>query len=113
MLNDLFAKFDKLSAENHCLRIKLLGDCYYCICGLPVARADHAHCCVEMGLHMIKAILDVRYATKVRLLSLFSFAKYVLEILDSPMPCVLFLGRFEYANWNSQWFCSLWSVGTS
>lgn len=51
--------------ENHCLRIKLLGDCYYCVSGLPVARTDHAHCCVEMGLHMIKAIRDVRLKTKV------------------------------------------------
>ncbi|XP_043287752.1 adenylyl cyclase 78C isoform X2 [Venturia canescens] len=67
VLNDLFARFDKLSAENHCLRIKLLGDCYYCVSGLPTARADHAHCCVEMGLYMIKAIRDVRYTTKVDL----------------------------------------------
>ncbi|KOX78138.1 Adenylate cyclase type 8 [Melipona quadrifasciata] len=67
VLNDLFARFDKLSAENHCLRIKLLGDCYYCVCGLPTPRSDHAHCCVEMGLHMIKAIRDVRYTTKVDL----------------------------------------------
>lgn len=65
VLNDLFARFDRLSAENHCLRIKLLGDCYYCISGLPIARSDHAHCCVEMGLHMIKAIRDVRFTTKV------------------------------------------------
>lgn len=42
--------------ENHCLRIKILGDCYYCVSGLPEARADHAHCCVEMGLDMIEAI---------------------------------------------------------
>ncbi|XP_034943359.1 adenylyl cyclase 78C isoform X2 [Chelonus insularis] len=67
VLNDLFARFDRLSAENHCLRIKLLGDCYYCVSGLPTARNDHAHCCVEMGLHMIKAIRDVRYTTKVDL----------------------------------------------
>ncbi|XP_012278460.1 adenylate cyclase type 8 [Orussus abietinus] len=67
VLNDLFARFDRLSAENHCLRIKLLGDCYYCVSGLPTARPDHAHCCVEMGLHMIKAIRDVRYTTKVDL----------------------------------------------
>ncbi|XP_077277148.1 adenylyl cyclase 78C isoform X4 [Temnothorax americanus] len=67
VLNDLFARFDRLSAENHCLRIKLLGDCYYCISGLPIARSDHAHCCVEMGLHMIKAIRDVRFTTKVDL----------------------------------------------
>jgi hypothetical protein len=51
--------------ENHCLRIKLLGDCYYCVSGLPRARADHAHCCVEMGLHMIKAIQYVRQKTEV------------------------------------------------
>jgi hypothetical protein len=42
--------------DNNCLRIKLLGDCYYCVCGLPEARPDHAQCCVEMGLHMIQAI---------------------------------------------------------
>ncbi|XP_054014639.1 adenylyl cyclase 78C-like isoform X1 [Hylaeus anthracinus] len=67
VLNDLFARFDRLSAENHCLRIKLLGDCYYCVSGLPTARSDHAHCCVEMGMHMIKAIRDVRYTTQVDL----------------------------------------------
>ncbi|TRY71944.1 hypothetical protein TCAL_03937 [Tigriopus californicus] len=56
ILNDLFARFDKLANESSCLRIKLLGDCYYCVAGLPVARADHANCCVELGLKMIKAI---------------------------------------------------------
>ncbi|KAF4521470.1 hypothetical protein B566_EDAN001767 [Ephemera danica] len=64
VLNDLFARFDKLAAECHCLRIKLLGDCYYCVSGLPEARADHAHCCVEMGLHMIRAIRAVRIKTQ-------------------------------------------------
>ncbi len=24
--------------DSNCLRIKLLGDCYYCVAGLPVAR---------------------------------------------------------------------------
>ncbi|KAF0035785.1 hypothetical protein F2P81_011097 [Scophthalmus maximus] len=55
-LNELFARFDKLASENHCLRIKILGDCYYCVSGLPEPRADHAHCCVEMGVDMIEAI---------------------------------------------------------
>ncbi|KAB0798774.1 hypothetical protein PPYR_06654 [Photinus pyralis] len=67
ILNDLFARFDRLAAENHCLRIKLLGDCYYCVSGLPTPRADHAHCCVEMGLHMIKAIKDIRHKAQVNL----------------------------------------------
>ncbi|GAB6028791.1 hypothetical protein CHUAL_004605 [Chamberlinius hualienensis] len=65
LLNELFARFDKLAAENHCLRIKLLGDCYYCVSGLPEPRADHAHCCVEMGLDMIDAIALVREVTGV------------------------------------------------
>lgn len=29
MLNQLFARFDQLAAYNHCMRIKILGDCYY------------------------------------------------------------------------------------
>ncbi|TRY84853.1 hypothetical protein DNTS_002290 [Danionella cerebrum] len=64
-LNELFARFDKLATENHCLRIKILGDCYYCVSGLPEARADHAHCCVEMGVDMIEAISLVREVTGV------------------------------------------------
>ena len=51
-----FHRFDRLAAEHHCLRIKLLGDCYYCVSGLPEPRPDHAHCAVEMGLDMIDAI---------------------------------------------------------
>ncbi|KAG8178265.1 hypothetical protein JTE90_018812 [Oedothorax gibbosus] len=67
VLNDLFARFDRLAHEQNCLRIKLLGDCYYCVSGLPEPRADHAHCCVEMGLHMIHVIKLVREKTKVNL----------------------------------------------
>uniref|UniRef100_A0A9J7YMB5 Adenylate cyclase type 8 n=2 Tax=Cyprinus carpio TaxID=7962 RepID=A0A9J7YMB5_CYPCA len=64
MLNELFARFDRLAHEHHCLRIKILGDCYYCVSGLPEPRPDHAHCCVEMGLSMIKTIRYVRSRTK-------------------------------------------------
>lgn len=49
-------RFDRLAQENSCLRIKLLGDCYYCVSGLPEPRPDHANCCVQMGLDMIDAI---------------------------------------------------------
>uniref|UniRef100_A0A8C6PHJ3 Adenylate cyclase type 8 n=1 Tax=Nothobranchius furzeri TaxID=105023 RepID=A0A8C6PHJ3_NOTFU len=64
MLNELFARFDRLAHEHHCLRIKILGDCYYCVSGLPEPRPDHAHCCVEMGLSMLKTIRYVRSCTK-------------------------------------------------
>lgn len=60
LLNELFARFDRLANEHSCLRIKLLGDCYYCVSGVPEPRADHAHCCVQMGLDMIEAISLVR-----------------------------------------------------
>ncbi|XP_050693958.1 adenylate cyclase type 5-like isoform X4 [Eriocheir sinensis] len=65
LLSELFARFDRLAAEHYCLRIKLLGDCYYCVSGLPDPRPDHAHCCVEMGLDMIEAIALVREVTGV------------------------------------------------
>ncbi|KAK3741379.1 hypothetical protein RRG08_034424 [Elysia crispata] len=63
LLNELYARFDSLATENHCLRIKLLGDCYYCVSGMPEPRRDHAHCCVEMGLDMVEAIALVRDLT--------------------------------------------------
>lgn len=75
MLNELFARFDKLAEvcvnnicskpyqmailtlqKYHQLRIKILGDCYYCISGAPRERPDHAVLCVHMGLSMVKAI---------------------------------------------------------
>ena len=41
---------------NSCIRIKILGDCYFCVSGLPEKRRNHAMCCVEVGLEMIKII---------------------------------------------------------
>ncbi|CAL9692294.1 unnamed protein product [Knipowitschia caucasica] len=64
LLNELFARFDKLAEEHHQLRIKILGDCYYCICGLPDFRDDHAACSINMGLSMVEAISYVREKTK-------------------------------------------------
>lgn len=59
-LNELFGRFDQIAKENQCLRIKILGDCYYCVSGLPVSRPQHAENCVKMGLSMIEAIRFVR-----------------------------------------------------
>jgi class 3 adenylate cyclase len=56
MLFEMLPRFDKLASEHFCLRIKLLGDCYYCVCGVPDPRPDHAQCCVELGIDMIEAI---------------------------------------------------------
>ncbi|EJD75667.1 CBR-ACY-4 protein [Loa loa] len=65
LLNHLFARFDHLAYRNHCMRIKILGDCYYCVSGLPDYQANHAQCAVEMGLEMIEVIKLVREVTGV------------------------------------------------
>ncbi|XP_041775582.1 adenylate cyclase type 3 [Anopheles merus] len=63
ILNELFARFDRLAEKYQQLRIKILGDCYYCISGAPVERPDHAVLCVHMGLSMVKAIKYVQQKT--------------------------------------------------
>uniref|UniRef100_A0A672ZQK7 Adenylate cyclase type 7 n=1 Tax=Sphaeramia orbicularis TaxID=375764 RepID=A0A672ZQK7_9TELE len=65
MLNELFGKFDQIAKKNECMRIKILGDCYYCVSGLPVSLPKHAKNCVKMGLDMCEAIKQVREATGV------------------------------------------------
>ncbi|CAF0845887.1 unnamed protein product [Didymodactylos carnosus] len=56
LLSDLYGRFDDLCVRMKCEKIATLGDCYYCVCGCPEPRSDHAQCCVEMGLSMINAI---------------------------------------------------------
>ncbi|XP_072804987.1 uncharacterized protein [Vicugna pacos] len=53
--------------ENRCCCIKILGDCYYCVSGLPQPETDHTHCCMEMGLDMVDTIASVAEATEVDL----------------------------------------------
>ena len=79
ILNKLFGKFDQLAQvsvflkistpparrlqECDCMRIKILGDCYYCVSGLPISRPNHASNCVRMGLKMID---DIKYGHRCR-----------------------------------------------
>ncbi|CAG0886555.1 unnamed protein product [Darwinula stevensoni] len=60
LLNDLFGKFDEAVKEFNCLRIKLLGDCYYCVSGIPESTDKHAWNCVNAGMKMIAVIREVR-----------------------------------------------------
>eukprot|EP00071_Canis_lupus_P044008 XP_022277565.1 adenylate cyclase type 4 isoform X10 [Canis lupus familiaris] len=55
----------KQPQEHECMRIKILGDCYYCVSGLPLSLPDHAINCVRMGLDMCRAIRKLRAATGV------------------------------------------------
>lgn len=42
------------------MRIKFLGDCYYCVSGVPEPNPHHAKSCVDLGLRMIRDIREVR-----------------------------------------------------
>ncbi|XP_069786705.1 adenylate cyclase type 8-like isoform X2 [Narcine bancroftii] len=64
LLDVLFGRFDELAEEHSCLRIKILGDCYYAVSGLPEPRDDHAHCCVKLGLGMIQTIRQIRMSLR-------------------------------------------------
>ncbi|XP_074555434.1 adenylate cyclase type 2 [Halichoeres trimaculatus] len=67
VLNKLFGRFDDIAKKNGCLRIKILGDCYYCVSGLPDPIPSHAKNCVQMGLDMCTAISKLREATGVEI----------------------------------------------
>ncbi|KAK9524963.1 hypothetical protein VZT92_017319 [Zoarces viviparus] len=67
VLNKLFGRFDDIAKKNGCLRIKILGDCYYCVSGLPDPIPTHARNCVRMGLDMCTAISKLREATGVEI----------------------------------------------
>lgn len=58
-LNDLFGRFDEAAEKYNCLRIKLLGDCYYCVSGVPDHDENHVMNTIDQGLEMIKIIKSV------------------------------------------------------
>ena len=58
LLSDLFGRFDQLTYEHQCEKISTLGDAYYCVAGCPEPIPEHAFCCVDMGLAMVKTIKE-------------------------------------------------------
>lgn len=62
MLHELYARFDVAAKHHDVLRIKFLGDCYYCVAGLTTPNPDHALSCAALGLRMIYEIREMRWA---------------------------------------------------
>jgi class 3 adenylate cyclase/CheY-like chemotaxis protein len=51
-LNEIFSAFDDLCESHGLEKIKMIGDAYMAVGGLPVARADHAQVAADLALAM-------------------------------------------------------------
>lgn len=58
-LSTLWAGFDAVVDRWGGQTIKTIGDAYFCVCGMPDMRADHARRIIEIGLGFIE-FLDAR-----------------------------------------------------
>lgn len=59
LLNEIFSRFDDLSAQLGLEKIKTIGDCYMVAAGLPEPRADHVEAVAQMALEMQRTIADL------------------------------------------------------
>ena len=55
-LNEIYTRFDLITEEMGCERIKTMGDAYLAVCGMPVVREDHAHRLTRAGLAYLSAL---------------------------------------------------------
>lgn len=62
ILNDLFSRFDELTASHGVEKIKTIGDAYMAVAGIPVPLDDHADRCVRLGRDMLRALTEVNHA---------------------------------------------------
>ncbi|MCR9142128.1 MAG: FIST C-terminal domain-containing protein [bacterium] len=67
ILNDLFSRFDELTADHGVEKIKTIGDAYMAVAGLPLPVADHADRCVRLGRAMLDAVTEVNRAQNIQL----------------------------------------------
>ena len=63
ILNEVFSEFDRISTKYGLEKIKIIGDAYMVVGGLPQQRDDHAEAIAEMALDMQKAIAQFNLET--------------------------------------------------
>ena len=63
ILNEIFSEFDRISTKYGLEKIKIIGDAYMVVGGLPQQREDHAEAIAEMALDMQRAIAQFNSET--------------------------------------------------
>ncbi len=63
ILNEIFSEFDRISTKYGLEKIKIIGDAYMVVGGLPQQRDDHAEAIAEMALDMQQAIAQFNLET--------------------------------------------------
>ena len=56
LLNDIFSRFDELTAAHQLEKIKTIGDAYMVVGGIPLVRSDHAAAIASLALEMQVAL---------------------------------------------------------
>jgi class 3 adenylate cyclase len=59
LLNQLFSEFDGLARHHGVEKIKMIGDAYMAVAGVPEPRTDHAEAIARMALDMRDAVASV------------------------------------------------------
>ncbi|KAF7262250.1 hypothetical protein EG68_00392 [Paragonimus skrjabini miyazakii] len=75
VVNELFGCFDRIARAQGCYRVRLNSVEYLCIAGYPETRVDHARCCVDFGLTMLRI---VKLVVSPSLLHPSSFTEFIL-----------------------------------
>ena len=58
LLDEIFSRFDELTANAGLEKIKTIGDSYMVAAGLPDRRTDHAHALIKLAMDMQAVIRD-------------------------------------------------------
>ena len=58
MLNELFSRFDRISARHGLEKIKTIGDCYMAVAGIPEVAAGHLTSAAQAAIEMLN---EARY----------------------------------------------------
>jgi sensor domain CHASE-containing protein/class 3 adenylate cyclase len=55
-LNKIFSEFDHIAEKYHLEKIKMIGDAYMVVGGLPEQRSDHAEAIAQLAIEMLSAL---------------------------------------------------------